>query len=184
MIFSGYQAQSLPSMAFGENHGLANGFYGIPDCIAEWRMVVRNIANVDLNNKQDRHFVTALARGLAVLNAFRSGETWLAIHEIAERCKLPRSTVSRLTHTLTKLGYLHYGEERAKYRHGSPLLALSSVALGGLNVRNIAGPTMRDIVSSSGAKVGLGVRDNLSMRYIELLLPLKFRTLSPGLTAH
>lgn len=118
-------------------------------------------------DKQDRHFVTALARGLEVLAAFRAGETWLANHEIAERCKLPRSTVSRLTHTLTTLGYLHFGESRAKYRHGSQLLALSAVALGGLSVRDIARPAMREIASFSNTTVGLGLRDNLSMRYVE-----------------
>jgi DNA-binding IclR family transcriptional regulator len=125
------------------------------------------LGEADQTEKQDRHFVTALARGLEVLAAFRAGETWLANHEIAERCKLPRSTVSRLTHTLTTLGYLHYGEERAKYRHGSQLLALSSVALGGLSVRDIARPALREIAASSNATLGLGVRDNLSMRYVE-----------------
>lgn len=117
--------------------------------------------------KQDRHFVTALARGLEVLASFRQGETWLANHEIADRCRLPRSTVSRLTHTLTEIGYLHYSEERNRYRQGSRLMALSAIALGGLSVRHLARSGMREIAAYSNATVGLGVRDNLSMRYVE-----------------
>src|SRR5687768_18493710 len=66
--------------------------------------------------KQDRHFVTALSRGLDVLSCFRSGSRMLGNQEISERCKLPKSTVSRLTYTLTKLGYLHYVKESGKYR--------------------------------------------------------------------
>jgi len=42
---------------------------------------------------------------------------------------LPKSTVSRLTYTLTKLGYLDYVEHRSKYRLGSASLALGSAML-------------------------------------------------------
>ena len=44
------------------------------------------------NAKEDRHFVTALARGLDVLRAFKSGEERLSNRELAERCALPKST--------------------------------------------------------------------------------------------
>lgn len=124
--------------------------------------------DTDDPSKDDRHFVTALARGLDVLSAFRPGETWLANHEIAARCRLPRSTVTRLTYTLTKLGYLHFVEDVGKYRLGSRLMALGTVALGGLSVRQIARPAMRDLANLSNATVGLGIRDNLSMRYVEI----------------
>ncbi len=123
----------------------------------------------DSDGKDDRHFITALARGLEVLACFKRGETFLANHEIAERCKLPRSTVSRLTYTLTKMGYLHFVEEVGKYRLGTQLVALSTVALGGLDVRQIARPAMRDLANFSSATVGLAVRDRLSMRYVESL---------------
>src|SRR5258705_8961969 len=88
----------------------------------------------------DRHFVTALARGLEVLACFRKGETLLGNQEIAARCGLPKSTVSRLTSTLTKLGYLHYGESAGKYRLGIALLALGTRMLGPLDLRPIAPP--------------------------------------------
>ncbi len=122
---------------------------------------------IEGETKDDRHFVTALARGLEVLSAFRRGETFLANQEIAERCNLPRSTVSRLTYTLTKLGYLHLVEETGLYRLGTQLIALGSTALGGLTVREIARPGLSELAEFSGATVGLGVRDTLSMRYVE-----------------
>ncbi|MEH3119125.1 MAG: IclR family transcriptional regulator [Methylorubrum populi] len=117
--------------------------------------------------KEDRHFVTALARGLAVLACFGRERRMLANHDIAEACNLPRSTVSRLTYTLTKLGYLHYVEESGKYRFGMQLIALSSMALGGLDVRQIARPVLRSLAQATNASVALGVRDRLSMRYID-----------------
>ena len=81
------------------------------------------------NVKEDRHFVTALARGLELLSCFRSGEKMLGNQELADRAKLPKSTVSRLTYTLTKLGYLQYDDEVGKYRLGTASLALGSAML-------------------------------------------------------
>jgi len=54
----------------------------------------------------DRSFVVALARGLDVLRAFHPNDGLLGNQEIAARTKLPKPTISRLTYTLTKLGYL------------------------------------------------------------------------------
>lgn len=67
--------------------------------------------------KEDRHFVTALARGLQVLQCFKSGEERLGNQDLAERCKLPKSKIARLTYTLTKLGFLH--NESGSSRSGS-----------------------------------------------------------------
>lgn len=117
--------------------------------------------------REDRHFVTALARGLDVLACFRRGEAFLGNQDIAERCNLPRSTVSRLTHTLTRTGHLHYVEEVGKYRLGSALISLSTTALGGLDVRRLARPAMRDLADFAKASVGLGIRERLSMCYVE-----------------
>ena len=82
-----------------------------------------------VRGKEDRHFVTALARGLAVLSCFRFGDKFLGNQEISQRCELPRSTVSRLTTTLTRLGYLIHIEESGKYRLGTATLALGTAML-------------------------------------------------------
>jgi DNA-binding IclR family transcriptional regulator len=73
---------------------------------------------------KDRQFVAALARGLEILRAFAPSETLLGNQEIAARTGLPKPTVSRLTHTLTRLGYLTYSERLGKYQLGTPVLAL------------------------------------------------------------
>lgn len=118
--------------------------------------------------KEDRHFVTALSRGLEVLSCFRSGSRTLGNQEIAERCRLPKSTVSRLTYTLTKLGYLHYVQESGKYRLGTATLALGSAALGRFEVRDLARPLMQELADETGTSVALGARQRLSMVCVEV----------------
>lgn len=117
--------------------------------------------------KEDRHFVTALARGLEVLSCFRSGDKTLGNQELAQRCGLPKSTVSRLTTTLTRLGYLIHLEESGKYRLGTATLALGSAMLVRLDERQIARPAMQELADFAMAEVSLGTRDRLSMIYVE-----------------
>lgn len=117
--------------------------------------------------KDDRHFVTALARGLEVLACYRSGDTALGNQEIAQRCKLPKSTVSRLTSTLTRLGYLAQVEDSGKYRLGTATLSLGSAMLARMDVRQVARPLMQEIADMSRAMVSLGTRDRFSMIYVE-----------------
>lgn len=119
------------------------------------------------NAKEDRHFVTALARGLDVLSCFRSGDKLLGNQELADRSKLPKSTVSRLTYTLTKLGYLQYDDEAGKYRLGTATLALGSAMLSKLDIRQFSRPYMQELADFSHATVSLGMRDRLSMIYVE-----------------
>jgi DNA-binding IclR family transcriptional regulator len=118
--------------------------------------------------KEDRHFVTALARGLEVLACFRSGDTLLGNGDLAERCRLPKSTVSRLSQTLARLGYLRYVDDVAKYRLGGSTLALGSAMLSGMAIRQMARPMMQEIADFSQAVVALGVRVGLGVIYIEV----------------
>jgi DNA-binding IclR family transcriptional regulator len=117
--------------------------------------------------KADRHFVTALARGLEVLACFRHGDRMLGNQEFARRCGLAKSTVSRLTHTLTELGYLVYVEESAKYSLGTATLSLGSAMLSRLDIRKLAHPLMQQLAEFGQCMVSLGSRDRLSMIYID-----------------
>jgi len=117
--------------------------------------------------KTDRHFVTALARGLEVLACFRPGDRVLGNQELSKRCGLAKSTVSRLTHTLTQLGYLIYVEESAKYSLGTATLSLGSTMLSRLDIRKLAHPLMQQLAEFGQCMVSLGSRDRLSMVYVD-----------------
>ncbi len=123
-----------------------------------------------VNAKADRHFVTALARGLDVLSAFRSRDRMLGNQELARRCGLPKSTISRLTYTLTKHGYLEHADDgsgNTGYRLGSAVMALGSAMLARMDMRQVARPLMQELADHSRAMVSLGMRDRLSMIYVE-----------------
>lgn len=117
----------------------------------------------------DRQFVTALHRGLEILRAFQPTDvSGLGNRELAERTGLPNSTVSRLTYTLLKLGYLVYHDETGRYRMGVPVLGLGYACLGGLRIRETVQPHMQRLADEcgDGVMVALGGRDDMKMTYI------------------
>jgi DNA-binding IclR family transcriptional regulator len=119
----------------------------------------------------DRQFVAAIARGFDILHAFRAEDPMLGNQELADRTGLPRATVSRLTYTLTRLGYLIYLPRFAKYQLGLGAVPLGRLALANMAVRGIAAPLMRQLAEETNASVSLGKRDGLSMLYVEHVSP-------------
>jgi DNA-binding IclR family transcriptional regulator len=115
----------------------------------------------------DKQFVTALARGLDVLRAFSEGAALLGNQEIAAITRLPKPTVSRLTYTLARLGFLDYEARLGKYRPGLAGLALGYNALRSLPVRRVAQPLMQELARTAGVTVSLIVRDRLDIMFIE-----------------
>ncbi|MBB4040470.1 DNA-binding IclR family transcriptional regulator [Microvirga flocculans] len=121
----------------------------------------------ELGEERDPQFVTALARGLEILRAFRRGDPPLGNQEIARRTGLPKATVSRLTYTLGVLGYLKYSPDDSRYSLSTAALALGFSALGSVAVRDIARPYMQSLADETGVSVALGARDGKSMVYLE-----------------
>jgi DNA-binding IclR family transcriptional regulator len=117
--------------------------------------------------EKDRKFVTALARGLDVLSCFKVGDRFLGNSQIAERTGLPKATISRLTYTLTELGYLKYSPQLNKYQLSMGILSLGYSMLASMDIRRIARPLMQALSEHTQSAVNLGVRDRLHMIYID-----------------
>jgi DNA-binding IclR family transcriptional regulator len=122
----------------------------------------------DRERELNRQFVTALARGLEVLRIFNPFDGALANNEIAARTGLPKPTVSRITYTLTKLGYLDYIERLERYRLGPAVLALGYAFLGSHEIRKVARPFMEDLANRTGVTVSLATPDRLSFMMLEI----------------
>jgi DNA-binding IclR family transcriptional regulator len=116
---------------------------------------------------EDRKFVTALARGLEVLRAFTPNEGLLGNQEIATRTGLPKATVSRLTYTLTRLGYLSRLDRLEKYQLAPGALSIGYATLANMRICQVARPHMEALANQTGASVALGTRDRVSAIYVE-----------------
>ena len=107
--------------------------------------------------------VRVLARGLRILKAFQPHNDWLSNQEIAELTGLPKPTVSRLTATLTTLGYLIYSHPRGRYRLNLAVLELGYFALANQGLCSMARPLMQALANREDALVVLAEHDDMAM---------------------
>ncbi|EIU3498057.1 IclR family transcriptional regulator [Pseudomonas aeruginosa] len=117
----------------------------------------------------DRQFVTALARGLELLRCFTPRESLLGNQELAKKTGLPKPTVSRLTHTLTRLGYLRHLPHSGKYQLEVGVMSFGYAMLSNLSIRALARPLMEEMAGYAKAAVAMAARDRLSMVYLDVV---------------
>lgn len=109
----------------------------------------------------------SLERGVEILRAFRQGSEWLGNGELAERTGLPKSTVSRLTQTLVRLGMLQNEVAVRAYRLAPAVLSLAHAMRTGSRVLSVAAPLMRRLAERERINVGLAAPDRDDMVYLE-----------------
>jgi DNA-binding IclR family transcriptional regulator len=123
--------------------------------------------DLDLEGSDPR-IVTTLARGLRVLRAFRADDAQpLGNKELADRTSLPKATVSRLTYTLTQLGFLSHDARSGAYAVAAGVLAPAYTFLSRLDIRRVARPYMQRLAIQPGVTVSLATRHELRMTAIE-----------------
>jgi DNA-binding IclR family transcriptional regulator len=133
-------------------------------------------------DEPDRKFANTLARGLAVLRAFRASDSGLTHAQISDRTGLPKPTVSRLTYTLCALGYLSHGGRNDRFRLGPSAIALGSVASVAVNFLDLASDAMQQLADDTGTLTLVAVRDDSRMLLVRTWRPQNASTiwLEPG----
>src|SRR3974377_1755325 len=97
----------------------------------------------------------SLKRGIAILRAFRPGTELLGNGEVAKRRGVPRASISRLTQTLTEVGYLEYSASQRAYRLGAPVLTLAHAMHSGSSVLRVATPPLTGLARRPPLNPGL-----------------------------
>jgi len=111
--------------------------------------------------------IQVVSRAFDVLRCFEGHEVRLGNLEISNRCRLPRSTVSRLTHTLTRMGQLVYLPRDQKYRIGPSAVAMSTSMMCGLQLRHLIRLRLQEVAEAIPGTVGFVIPDRYHLVYLE-----------------
>jgi DNA-binding IclR family transcriptional regulator len=111
--------------------------------------------------------IQVVSRAFDVLRCFEGHEARLGNLEISSRCGLPRSTVSRLTHTLTRMGQLVYLPHDQKYRIGPSAVAMSTSMMRGLQLRHLIRLRLQEVAEQLPGTVGFVIPDRFHLVYLE-----------------
>jgi DNA-binding IclR family transcriptional regulator len=112
--------------------------------------------------------IQVVSRAFDVLRCFEGHDARLGNLEISNRCGLPRSTVSRLTHTLTRMGQLVYLPRDQKYRIGPSAVAMSTSMMRGLQLRNVIRLRLQEVAEQLPGTVGFVIPDRFHLVYLEI----------------
>jgi DNA-binding IclR family transcriptional regulator len=141
------------------------------------RGTVSAVSRTGVQRRTDRQpaaIVSTLAKGLQVLSLFSEGE-WLGNQQVVATTGLPKATVSRLTSTLTQLGYLKQDERSRKFSMGTRLLGMGASVQRNIGLHRIARPFMEKLCNECDVTVGMGTRDRLGIVFLEVSRPLHSR---------
>lgn len=117
----------------------------------------------------DRQFVDALARGLAILEFLSRAPRPQSNGEIAKTTGLAPSTVSRLTHTLTMLGYTRQSEGIRAYELTPKNLSLGYPILANMTLIDRARPHLKQLSETTGESATLAIRDGLHITFVDVV---------------
>jgi IclR family KDG regulon transcriptional repressor len=121
-----------------------------------------------VNTPKRSYNITALQRGLRLLHIFSESPQGLTAKHVAERSRLPVSTIHRFLANLEGAGFLKCGGDGV-YHLGIACFAIGQAALGQLDIRRVSLPYLQELNRQTRETIHLTVRHGLSAVYVEKL---------------
>lgn len=113
----------------------------------------------------DPNFMTSLARGLAVIQAFTQRQRELTVSQISVRTGFSRAAVRRCLYTLTKLGFAATDDSR--HFHLRPrILALGHSYIASMPLAAMAQPILENVSQSLHESCSIAALDKTEIIYI------------------
>ncbi|MBR0828647.1 helix-turn-helix domain-containing protein [Bradyrhizobium manausense] len=113
---------------------------------------------------ESRNFVTAFARGLAIIETFGAGNRALTVAAVAKRTGVDRAVARRLLLTLVELGFAHVYEKRFELTTRVLRLAYSFLSSAGLGAA--LQPFLDELARSIGEAVSIAVLDDAEAVFV------------------
>ena len=119
----------------------------------------------DTGHCADRDFVAALARGLAVIQAFTNQQRTLTIAKISQKTGIARAAVRRYLHTLASLGYV-VTHDGCRFSLLPKVVTLGHAYLSATPLPTIAQQHLDVLAEQVGEACSLGVLDGVDIVYL------------------
>jgi DNA-binding IclR family transcriptional regulator len=132
---------------------------------------------------QSREEVTPVAtveRGLRVLRCFRASRMPLSHTELVSRSALPKATVSRLTSTLMRMGFLKREAGGRRFELSAGVLPIGHAFLEANTWVRQLQPLMQSLAEELNVSVALATGDRKEMLYVGYCISQRIATLRLG----
>jgi IclR family pca regulon transcriptional regulator len=114
----------------------------------------------------DPDFMTSLARGLAVINAFSQQRPQQSISQLSVKTSIPRAAVRRCLITLSRLGYVGHDPERRTFMLRPKVLNLGYAYLSSIPLVAMAQPVLDRLSQRLHESSSVAVLEDGEIAYI------------------
>jgi IclR family pca regulon transcriptional regulator len=114
----------------------------------------------------DPDFMTSLARGLAVINAFSQQRPQQSISQLSVKTSIPRAAVRRCLLTLSRLGYVGHDPERRTFMLRPKVLNLGYAYLSSIPLVAMAQPVLDRLSQRLHESSSVAVLEDGEIAYI------------------
>ncbi|WP_201192579.1 IclR family transcriptional regulator [Pseudomonas fluorescens] len=122
-----------------------------------------------------------VSRGLQVLRVFRGERAALSNAQIVSRSGLPKATVSRLTSTLIRSGFLRHVVGGRQFELASGSLGIGHAFVESSPLVQLAQPFMQQLADELNVSVALAVGNQMDMLYVAYCSGKHIATLRLGI---
>lgn len=120
---------------------------------------------MDSIDRQERSFITSLARGLNLLEALAQAGKPLSLTELSKSLDFSKVTTTRFCHTLIRLGYIEKTPAK-QYQLTPKVLNLGYAVICGYDLCRIAEPYLRELSLKLDETVNMAVLDGTEILYV------------------
>jgi|SRR5579859_210166 len=121
----------------------------------------------DSSMSDDKNTVKSVVKAFTVLQAFGPDASELVLADVARAAGLDNGTAFRLLNTLVSLGYVEKVPDTRRFRLTFKCLDLGFNAIARSDLRSLARPLLRAMVSDRIEAASIGVLDGQEVVYIE-----------------
>lgn len=127
----------------------------------------------------DKQLMSALSRGIRVLQCFSTIDQELTSKDLTDRTGLARPTIFRITSTLRDLGLLRYSESRLVFAPTPRVLTLGAPVLAHMKVRHLARPMLQQMAELSDAQMLISAGLGFEVIVVEAVMGSKSEVFRP-----
>src|SRR5262252_8702521 len=117
--------------------------------------------------------VQVIDRSLSIIDALANAHDGASLAELAEKVKLHKSTVHRLTSILERHRFVERETVTGRYRLGLRLIELGTIAMERFNIRDRAHPYLERLLYEVNETVHLCVLDAGEVIYLDKMEPVR-----------
>jgi IclR family pca regulon transcriptional regulator len=124
-----------------------------------------NSLKIDVGGESDRDFVTSLARGLAVMQAFSQRKRYMTVSQISAQIGISRAAVRRSLLTLVKLGFAGTEDEQ-HYFLCPKVLSLGHAYFSSTPIAKVAQPILEHLSGILCESCSIATLDQFEVFYV------------------